>query len=161
MAAAGLVLSCFPGLGKTYAFEHFSDEFSISDSDSSKFHYIENGVVHHEWPWRYLDHIEERIPNFDFVFVSTHEEVRRGLIKRGIEYLLVLPPLDAKQTFIDRYKARGSSKQFIELLSSKWNEWVSCEPEQDHPGSRVCFTSKYLDREFLRDLKDTKLQFQK
>jgi hypothetical protein len=152
-----MILSVFPGLGKTYASTHFVDEFSMIDSDSSQFHYLEGlggTTLDPTWPERYLDHIEENVLlGVDFIFVSTHEEVRRGLASRNIQYVLVIPHRTMKDEFIRRYQERGSSPRFVELLSSRWDDWTSYAPERETPSSRIFFNDGYLDREFLRRLK--------
>ena len=45
-----------------------------------------------EFPKNYIEHIKENIGKVDYIFVSTHEEVRKALTDAGIEFILVYQP---------------------------------------------------------------------
>jgi hypothetical protein len=116
-----IVISAFPGTGKTYLYEHSCDlGLLVKDSDSS-------GFCKSEFPGNYLDHIEANIGHYDVILVSSHQDVREGLNKRGISYTLVYPGLDLKDEYISRYLDRGSEYTFVNLVRENWDDWViSC-----------------------------------
>lgn len=116
-----LIISGFPGIGKTTLFEKYGAGV-VSDSDSSKF-------PKDDFPANYISHIKELISNNkEIVLVSSHEVVRDALLKEGIEFVLVYPDVSLKEEYITRYKNRGSSDTFINLLSEKWDSWIKeCE----------------------------------
>jgi len=156
------VLCAFPGLGKSYATRHFADEFKMKDSDSSEFHYLEGldgKTTNPDWPKNYLKHIREILKSeeYDFLFVSTHAEVREGLHLHGVPYVLVIPhnTPQVKAEFLKRYRERGSSEKFVALLDRMWNEWTNRTYETRVPGSVVMFHDDHLDREFLRRVKES------
>ena len=118
-----LVISAFPATGKTYYcsngdWSQYMPQGFASDSDSSKFDKS-------NFPQNYIDHINELIKEgVNRIFVSSHKEVRDALVENGIDFVLVYPKTELKDEYIDRYKKRGSSHEFIQLVSNNWNEWI-------------------------------------
>ena len=113
-----IIISAFPGVGKSYLFDNKPTTIGeILDSDSSTFD-------KKDFPNNYLDHIESNIGKVDIILVSSHEDVRNGLIERNIPFELVYPHPDLYSQYMTRYKERGSSESFISLLSSMWDTWI-------------------------------------
>ena len=119
-----LVISGFPGTGKSYYIERgegsdYMPQGFASDSDSSKFDKS-------NFPQNYIQHIKELINKGTArIFVSSHKEVREALVKEGIEFILVYPKRELKQEYIERYKQRGSPDSFINLISENWDNWIT------------------------------------
>ena len=97
------VFSVFPACGKTWLYEHQNDfNLKILDSDSSNFswkdekytlpdfgdgcQYGHRKVRDPEFPKNYIAYIKEQLEKdeYDFIFVSSHEEVRKALYEAGI-----------------------------------------------------------------------------
>jgi len=120
------IISAFPGIGKSVY--HSKHKETTLDSDSSNFSWIidENGnkVRNPEFPKNYIDHIKENIGKYEFIFVSSHKEVREALFENCIFFYLVYPDDRRKDEFIERYKNRGNDEKFIELVSNKWDDWM-------------------------------------
>lgn len=57
------------------------------------------------------------------VLVSCHSELREELRRHGTKYELWLPVDDQRDKYIQRYRERGSGDDFIELMSSNWDEF--------------------------------------
>lgn len=110
----GIVVCGFPGVGKSYLVSN-NTKYKISDSDSSQF----------DNPKDYVDHIIQKRKEFDIVLVSTHEDVRAELRKRNILYQVVFPHQGCKSEYLERYKNRGNTKQFIDLIDKNWDKWVN------------------------------------
>ena len=99
----------------------------VYDSDSSTFdksgfpdNYIAHmiSILHREVPFPFL------------ALVSSHEEVRNAMKAKGIPYTLVYPDRSLKDEFIERYKVRGDSKSFIDLMDKNWDSFIdSCEKD--------------------------------
>lgn len=139
-----IIIFGFPGTGKTYAYEH-QDELNatIQDSDSSHFHWLYKGddftdpvldedghkVVHPAWPANYAEYIsltgrEQKNPP-DFIFVSTHKEVIEAISMLKFKQMYVVVPHDqSKDEYIQKYKARGSSEEFIKNLDENWVDFL-------------------------------------
>ena len=148
-----IVISAFPGVGKTYVYEHQNElGLTILDSDSSNFSWIkdENGnntnVRNPEFPSNYVKHIISNVGNADIIFVSSHKNVRDALLDNGVSFVVVYPNIKFKNMYLDRYKERGNSKEFISNIEKNWNMWIR-EIEMDDR-----LFKKRLDVPYLMDL---------
>lgn len=126
-----LAISAFPGCGKTYVKEH-NDDLTILDSDSSNYSWIyKDGVKTEErdpnFPANYMNHIKEELASkeYDFIFVSSHETVRKALKENDIPYISVIPDVSAKEEWLQRFKERGDSDAFIKTISDNWDQWIA------------------------------------
>lgn len=121
------IISAFPGMGKTYFYNN-ANGITIADSDSSKYSWIYNddGTKERnpEFPKNYIEHIKSLIGKVEYIFVSTHEEVRNALFDNKIPFIVVYPNACLKSEFIERYKNRGSDEAFVKLMDEKFDEWV-------------------------------------
>ena len=84
------IISAFPACGKTYAYEKLNKKgYTILDSDSSQFSWCyeydpnSDKIEKHrnpEFPNNYIKHIKENIGKVDYIFVSSHKEVRDAML---------------------------------------------------------------------------------
>ena len=83
------IISAFPGTGKSYY--HKSNVKNSLDSDSSLFSWADKTHKdrHPNWPNNYLEHIRENIGKYEFIFVSSHKEVRNLLLDNCIHFYLI------------------------------------------------------------------------
>lgn len=117
-----LIISGFPGIGKSALFNRGG--LVVSDSDSSTF-------PKDEFPNNYIAHIREVAPNNDVTLVSSHFEVRDELEEQGFDFVLVYPTQDQKDDYMMRYLQRGSPKAFLDLMYSNWDKFLeSCQQQQ-------------------------------
>ena len=120
------IISAFPGTGKTTY--HKMNPATTLDSDSSDYSWTisADGTKSRnpEFPANYIAHIKENIGKYEFIFVSSHKEVRDALIDACIFFYLVYPDVDRKDEFIGRYAERGSCDTFIKLISGNWESWI-------------------------------------
>jgi len=120
------IISGFPGIGKSYYHKKYPK--TTLDSDSSWFSWIRKPdgkkVRDPDFPNNYIKHIKENIGKYEFIFVSTHKEVRDVLKENCIFFYLVYPDRDQKERFLKLYTERGSDKDFIKLLSDNWDIWI-------------------------------------
>lgn len=130
-----LIISAFPGTGKSYLYNTNPEKYG--DSDSSQFSWTSPGVRNPNFVKDYVDHIEEASKTKRVLFVSSHEEVREEMRKRGIPYFLVRPDRSLKEEYIERFKQRGSPEAFVTLMENKWDEMIdSCEKDS---GNAIVF----------------------
>lgn len=119
-----LLLSGFPGTGKSYFFQN-EKELSVLDSDSSTFDKS-------DFPRNYIEHIKQNIGLVDVILISSHKVVRDALVDNNLEFTLVFPgPCCSKDEYIKRFTERGDSEEFIALLDTNWNIWINELKEQD------------------------------
>ena len=138
-----LLCAAFPGTGKSY---YCNSELTIQyapdkwccDSDSSKFDKS-------NFPQNYIEHIKERIADgYARIFISSHKVVRDALVENGLEFILIYPDETLKKEYIDRYKNRGNSEQFVELLDKNWENWIAECKEQKGCKHIVLSSGQYL-----------------
>lgn len=115
-----IIISAFPGTGKSFLSKQYVGK--ISDSDSSRF-----DKAH--FPANYLAHIKTLLhnPNLKYIMVSSHAEIREAMDAEGIDYNVVFPTIDQMSDYIVRYTERGSPQAFIDLMTERWTTMVeSC-----------------------------------
>ena len=128
------IIAAFPGTGKSYLSNKHPH---ISDSDSSRFD-------KRYFPGNYLDHIQALYDRGLCSFVSSHALVREGLVKRGLPFLLAYPDHSCKAEYLERYRLRGSSESFINLLDANWDAWLDECVAQKGCGHLVLTEGVYL-----------------
>ena len=148
-----LIVSAFPGCGKTYLsenqdklrFKFFgeSKKFSFCDSDSSHWKKCEN------WQKQYVDDIEKKLGTVDFLFVSQHEDVLAELETRHIPFVVVAPDNSewlsddekrlVKQQWFGRFVLRDNSHikdfanwRWLNTLKDNYDAWTSVEHLTKH-----------------------------
>jgi hypothetical protein len=134
-----LILSCFPGTGKTWLTEHTAEwQMTAVDCESSRF-------PKEDFPANYIRYVESLIGTVDVILVSSHKEVRDALHSKGIKFLVVTPLASAKEGYLLRYKDRGSDEAFVQLIDQHWTEWLLSMNEDSSP------TLHLEDWEYLSD----------
>ena len=125
-----LVISAFPATGKTHAYKILKEQgYDVLDSDSERFHweYFFGGRYRNEeFPSNYVDYIRKNIGKVDAIFVSSHIEVRNALSETVIDYIVICPAVECKDTYVGRCYIRGNSKEFIDKIIENWDEWIAC-----------------------------------
>lgn len=111
-----ILISAFPGIGKTYFYQN-AHKKKVLDSDSSKFDKS-------KFPDNYIQHIKKNIDKVDIILISSHDMVREALVNEGLEFILVFPDYNLKEEYIKRFKKRGSTEEFIKLVSKNWHSWI-------------------------------------
>ena len=135
-----IIISGFPGIGKTYLTELYKGtDIIVQDSDSSNFSWLEPGIRNPDFPNNYINHIKELNGKVDYILISSHENVRQGLAKEGINYVLVYPDPNLKAIYIQRYKKRNSSIGFINNINNTFHSFVS-QCHNDIYAKRVMLT---------------------
>lgn len=112
---SSIIISAFPSMGKSMLYKE--NRISYSDSDSSKF-------SKKHFPDNYIKHIKRKMKEKDLIFVSSHIEVRDALVKEKIPFIYVIPTIDRKEEFLNNYKERGNTKEFIEKVNINWERWL-------------------------------------
>lgn len=151
------VISAFPGCGKTYCYNNYQSDFSMLDSDSSNFSWIKDSNGNNtkernpDFPNNYIKHIKKNIGKVDFIFVSSHEVVRKTLADHGIKVIIVYPNKNLKSEWLRRFKERGSNEGFIKFISDNWDRFID-EIESEEYGflkQRLNDEKSFIDLSFL------------
>lgn len=127
-----IVISGFPGIGKSYLFEN-GKGLDILDSDSSSFSWISKGSRNPDFPNNYIDHIKNNIGKVDVILVSSHDVVRKALQENDIMYFLVYPDKSLKEEYIQKYINRGNNKEFIDMMTVNWDGFIDSIEKESYP----------------------------
>lgn len=131
-----VIVSAFPGCGKSYICNKYHNKkinnkkWKILDSDSSEYSWIKDKdnnntrIRNPEFPKNYINHIKANIGKVDVIFVSSHKEVRQALKENNIKFFLIFPLKEMKEDFIERYKNRGNTEDFINFISKNWDDFI-------------------------------------
>ena len=106
---------------------------------------LESTPFEKDWD-RYVKVAEHIANNGYIVLLSCHKELREKLRSKNIDYLLVIPKKDQKAEYLQRYKNRGNTENFINLLDSNWKSFLSILPNE-----KVLIVGNYLNKEFLKN----------
>jgi hypothetical protein len=141
------VISAYPCCGKSYIFDNVDSIFRgeeediiILDSDSSLFSWIqENGEKKRnlDFPKNYIKHIKKNIGKADYIFVSSHKEVREALSKANIKFTLVVPEKKLLNDWMIRMYNRGNDDNFINLQIDNWDKWLNEIDEEKGTYSKI------------------------
>lgn len=112
---SSIIISAFPGIGKSKLYEE--NKINYSDSDSSKFN-------KKNFPSNYIEHIKNIRKKKQLIFISSHIDVRNALVKEGIKFIYVIPTIDRKAEFLNNYKERGNTQEFINNVDTNWERWL-------------------------------------
>ncbi len=118
-----VLCAAFPGTGKSWYVDKgegsgYMPQGFATDSDSSKFDKS-------EFPQNYIKHIKDKISQgYARIFISSHKEVRDALVAEGLEFTLVYPDISLKEEYLIRYKERGNSSLFIEMMDKNWERFI-------------------------------------
>ena len=150
------VISAFPACGKTYAYKHFQDKYSILDSDSSDFSWIkdQNGentkMRNPDFPTNYIKHIKNNIGKVDFIFVSSHLIVRQALEDAGIKYCTVYPMENMKNEWVGRMWLRGNNEDSIRFIAENFEKFTSSISDEPHGFDIIRIgAGEYIPMDFL------------
>lgn len=141
------IISAFPGCGKTHFFNQNKNVCLDSDSSLFSWSYNEDGtkIRNPLFPQNYIDHIKENIGKYEYIFISSHEEVRNALLDECIFFYLVYPSYEMKDSFVERYIERGSPKEFASLINTNWHNWLNDIWVTPSIGfKKIKMTEKYL-----------------
>lgn len=128
------IISAFPGCGKTHAYHHLNGKYKVCDSDSSFF-------PKNDFPNNYIKSIKEKIGDYDIIFISSHETVRKMLAEENIEYYLYYPTLERKAEFLNLYKNRGNESTFLDLMNNHFENFIE-SVNNDTFGKKICLENE-------------------
>lgn len=134
-----MIISAFPGCGKTYLYENQdtlnfkylgeNQKFTFGDLDSSHYEKCNS------WEKRYVDDIEKKLGSIDFLFISQYEDVLSELESRHIPFIVISPDNSEwisnlerqliKQQWFGRFVLRDNShiKDFNSWITSLKNNY--------------------------------------
>jgi hypothetical protein len=126
------IYASFCGTGKTHLCDSNHVEFECWKYQDGDF------------PNNYVNDIKSQIGKVDYIFISTNPVSLKRLNEIGIEINLVYPKLYLKNEYLKRYKERGSTEEFINMLDENWHDWISELHEQTYCNQIELESGQYL-----------------
>ena len=161
-----MIISAFPTIGKSYAYDHMKniEGLKVFDSDSSLFSWMydtkfdmdkfeESGYLqpvtirrrNPDFPNNYIEYIKENMGSASYMFVSSHENVRHAMKDANIPYILIYPERSMLSEIVGRCYLRGNDDKFIKVLIDNWDSWIdSCENDTGAIDKIVLGHNEYL-----------------
>ena len=112
-----MIICGFPGTGKS-TMAKFSQWVDLESTPFKK-----NWLL-------YAEVAKHMSDNGYVVMVSTHEEMLNALEQIETNYVVVIPPITDKATYLHRYSMRGNTYDFIRLLDENWDKWINAIVEK-------------------------------
>jgi shikimate kinase len=86
--------------------------------------------------WETYSRVAKHIADNGYtVLLSCHKELRQKLLDKNIKFTTVIPEsyskklvTDSKAVYLKRYRERGNTEQFIDLMSNNWGEFNTILP---------------------------------
>lgn len=134
-----ILISAFPGTGKTYLCNNIKTDKQIIDSDSSTFDKT-------NFPENYISNIKSHIGKANIICISTHLEVRQQLENDNMGFLLVYPYIDLKEEYLERLRQRNAEDVILPIIEKNWPLFINQLQKQKN-----CIHLELQKNEFLSD----------
>lgn len=130
-----ILISAFPGLGKTYLYQQYKDRLKILDLNTGRFE-------GDDFPGNYIAEVEKRLNDYDLILLSSDRNVRYALNDAGLDFDLFYPSKDRKNELIEIYVTNRKSRDFIMNLDHNFYNLID---EIEDEELEHCFKHK-LDK---------------
>jgi hypothetical protein len=130
------IIAAFCGTGKTYICQESAGrliEFECWKYSNSP-----------GFPHSIVKRIISKCGTVDGIFISTNPMVL-NVLPNKMDVILIYPDLSLKDEYISRFVSRGSSDDFISMLSKYWKQWIV--EAMAHPTERhiVLKSAEYIE----------------
>ena len=85
-----IIISGFPGVGKSTTYTLLNKKLTILDLDCSSFDKA-------DFPSNYIEYIKENMDKADIIFISSQQSVRNALVENKIHFTLYYPSKKRKR----------------------------------------------------------------
>lgn len=153
-----IIVSAFPGCGKTFLCNIFNDEQMCIDKD--------NGDLTTEQQFKqYAQEIIDLVGRTKFLLISQYPEVLNILHKKGYKYIIVAPNNSSlisntarrliKQQWFGRFLLRGNQTVWLSKLLQNYDNWTSLEHLTSMSPSKIVLLNQYeYLTSIIEDLKE-------
>ena len=86
------------------------------------------------------------------VMLSCHKELRDILFAKGADFEVIIPRIEDKEEYLNRYIKRGNTEQFIKLFEDKWEDFINeILADSDKMNITILEKNEYLSDYFERE----------
>lgn len=121
---AAILISAFPGLGKTYLYQQYKDRLKILDLNAGRFE-------GDDFPGNYIAEVEKRLNDYDLILLSSDRNVRYALNDAGLDFDLFYPSKNRKNELVEIYVTNRKSRDFIMNLDHNFNDLIDEIEDED------------------------------
>ena len=132
-------LECMP-----FKYKNFSELSQGIDSEEIKAAY--ELELRCGWAMKYFEAVKEMekaTPNL-YIFIPPDHKVLYLLKTAGIKYWLVYPKRELLPEYIKRCRNRGNSEDFIHILETCWDTWISTATADNWANKIELHSGQYL-----------------
>ena len=158
---SAIIISCFPGCGKTHLCQNADCTSKIIDLDAADY------TIQKEWPQNYFNAIISLLETYEIILISQDEEILELLSLSQLPFYIVAPNNSdmisdkkrniIKQQWFGRFFLRDNShiknstgiEPWFELLLSNYDKWTSIDHLQKHHPSKIFLLD---EDEYLADI---------
>ena len=146
MEKKGIIICGFAGIGKS------SIKDAIPYFKDVKLYDLQSHIFKKESGWQktYVECALALRDKYDYVFLSTHDVVIDELKNRGEKFYIVYPNKYLKQEYLERFRKRGSSMDYILRFRERWDMFIDKLDSLDHEWKINLRTGQYLSDVILR-----------
>jgi hypothetical protein len=124
-----MIIAVFCNCGKTHFVMHNYRKYNLLDHDLYDYQYGSDSTKEH-WLDLYIDHVTFMEEKGFTVLVNAVPEI----INRLPETVpIIYPRRELKKEYLGRAWSRHSSTRFMEILNSKWDEWIDYIIQRPNP----------------------------
>ena len=117
----GIIICGFAGIGKTNFSSYVPNFENVTYYDLQSSYFRKN----EGWEKTYIDCAEALAEKYDYVFLSTHDMAIDELISRGAKFYIVYPKAHCKFEYMQRFKDRGNSQEYIDKFMKNWDSFIA------------------------------------
>lgn len=140
-----LIISGFPGIGRTYLQKHKSDlkilhldspDFSWKKNNNGTFVTDVNGkrIRNPEFPNNYIKCLKKAIKGgYDIILISSHDSVRNALNDLNITHALVYPAADMKPEITKRCMTTTVLRNSLPFINKNWEHFINSMKKDSCP----------------------------
>lgn len=119
-----MIISGFPGIGKTKLESKYESVidldgiyiFDLTHKQRNMNFEKLKGIdkpFNKNWPFCYIEDIKGKVLEYNIVLICQEKQLLLELDKQNIDYIIVYPQKDCIDEYMQRYKKRGNSEEYI------------------------------------------------
>jgi len=112
----GVIVSGFPGVGKTFITQNHDTELKILDAEKECIDFFNSKNFNNE----YISFLLKSIYDFDIIFIPYFQTLIESLLLHDVNCIIIYPCETLKTDYIKRFKKRGDCQEFLELVNQNW-----------------------------------------
>lgn len=145
------LVATFPGSGATFVTQHTTFKALDLDPGLFKYYYTNNPhemikgddgrpLLNDSFPSNVATYIRNKINEYEYIFIPTHNVILNELIKYHVEFTTVYPEVTLRDEWLLRIQGQGPDGVITsKVVGQHWYKWIDyCD---ELPGKKCKLTS--------------------